>query len=125
MDFEQILAWRHHLHKHPELSRQEFETSNYIYNELSAFPNIRLSRPTQTSVVAEVGQGEPVILYRADIDALACQETIEEEWKSANPGVAHTCGHDTHAAMLMGAAKELSEHADRLNGTVRMVFQHS
>ncbi len=125
MDFEQILAWRHHLHKHPELSRQEFETSNYIYSELSAFPNIRLSRPTQTSVVAEVGQGEPVILYRADIDALACQETIEEEWKSANSGVAHTCGHDTHAAMLMGAAKELSEHTDRLNGTVRMVFQHS
>ena len=125
MDINQIIAWRRHLHKYPELSRQEFKTSQYIYDELSQYDNIRLSRPTQTSVVAEIGTGKPVILFRADIDALAGYENITEDYKSVNEGVVHTCGHDTHTAMMMGVARELSEHVQRLHGTVRIVFQHS
>lgn len=125
MDFDQIVKWRRYLHKHPELSRQEYETSNYIYNELSVFPNIRLRRPTETSVIAEIGQGKPIILFRGDIDAIACSESIKEDYKSVNEGVSHTCGHDTHAAILMGVAQELSKNTTKLNGTVRIVFQHS
>lgn len=125
MDFEQIVKWRRHIHKYPELARQEFETSNYIYAELSAFPDIRLSRPTKTSVMAEIGRGERVILFRADIDAVQGYENIEEDYRSVNEGAAHTCGHDAHIAMMMGAAQELAKNADKLKGVVRIIFQHS
>jgi amidohydrolase len=123
MNFEQVVAWRRHIHQHPELSRQEYETSQYIFDELSKYPGIRLTRPTETSVVAEIGpEDKEVVLLRADIDALAMDEEINTDYKSVNPGVAHTCGHDVHAAMMMGVAAELSFRRGELDGAVRIVF---
>ena len=125
---EKISEWRQHLHKHPELSFKEFKTSQYIYDTLSTFPNLELTRPTPTSVVATLvgaaGEGKTIAL-RADMDALPIQEESTVDFKSVNDGVMHACGHDTHVAMLLGAASVLSGMKDKLAGTVKFIFQHA
>jgi len=123
----EVVGWRRHLHQHPELSFKEFETSNFIYHVLSQFPNIKLTRPTKTSVVGilEGKQEGKTIALRADIDALAVTEEADVDFKSKNDGVMHACGHDAHTAMLLGAAKVLSEMTDELSGTVKFIFQHA
>ncbi|WP_042350698.1 M20 metallopeptidase family protein [Bacillus massiliigorillae] len=125
---EKIVEWRRHLHRNPELSFKEFETSQYIYDTLLTFPNLELARPTATSVVATLvggaGEGKTIAL-RADMDALPIQEESDVEFKSTKDNVMHACGHDTHVAMLLGAAKVLSEMKDKLAGTVKFIFQHA
>ncbi|WP_225229506.1 M20 metallopeptidase family protein [Paenibacillus gallinarum] len=125
---EKISEWRQHLHQHPELSFKEFKTSQYIYDTLSTFPNLELTRPTPTSVVATLvgsaGDGKTIAL-RADMDALPIQEETNVDFKSVNDGVMHACGHDTHVAMLLGAASVLSGMKDKLAGTVKFIFQHA
>lgn len=124
---EHIIAWRRHMHLHPELSHHEFETSQYIFDVLSTFNNLTLERPTKTSVVATLTGAHPgkTIALRADIDALPIEEETEIDFKSLNPGVMHACGHDCHPAMLLGAAEVLSELKDELHGTVKFIFQHA
>lgn len=124
---EKIVEWRRYLHQHPELSYKEYETSQFIYDTLSSFPNLELSRPTETSVLAILkGQGEgKTIALRADIDALPIQEESDVEFKSDVDGVMHACGHDTHTAMLLGAAHILSNMKDELSGTIKFIFQHA
>ncbi|WP_067617691.1 M20 family metallopeptidase [Alicyclobacillus acidiphilus] len=123
----QLIAWRRHFHRHPELSFQEEQTANYVYDTLASFPGLELSRPTKTSVVARLVTGRPgkVLALRADMDALPIDEENEVEFASQNPGVMHACGHDGHTAMLLGTAKILSEHRDELSGEVRFIFQHA
>ena len=123
----QIITWRHWLHQHAELSFQEYETSTYIKQALTDMGNIEISQPTKTSVLGVI-KGSlpgPVIALRADIDALPIQEEAEVSFASQNPGVMHACGHDTHAAMLLGAADVLSKITGRLAGTVKLIFQHA
>lgn len=120
-----IIKWRRHLHEHPELSFHEVETAKYIYDVLSGFEHLTLSTPTENSVIAVLKgakEGETIAL-RADIDALPILEEADVDFPSQNPGVMHACGHDTHTAMLLGAAKVLTGmHAD-IAGTVKFIFQ--
>ncbi|MEK4667764.1 M20 family metallopeptidase [Niallia sp. FSL R7-0271] len=124
---EEVVTWRRHLHKHPELSFEEEKTSQYIYDQLKSFGNIELTRPTKTSVVGRIIGALPgkVIAIRADMDALPIQEENESEYASQNPGVMHACGHDGHTAMLLGAAKVLSSLKSHIEGEIRLLFQHA
>lgn len=124
---QQLVNWRRHLHTYPELSFQEIETSNYVYKILEQFPNLELTRPTPTSVMARLIGDSPgkVLALRADIDALPITEENDFSFTSVNPGVMHACGHDGHTAMLLGVAQILSERKDSLNGEVRFIFQHA
>ena len=101
---QQAIAWRRHLHAHPELSFEEVETSRYVEETLRSFDGLELERPTPTSVVATLRGSRPgrVLALRADIDALPIQEESGLEFASTRPGVMHACGHDGHTAMLLG-----------------------
>ncbi|MFM9277435.1 M20 peptidase aminoacylase family protein [Paenibacillus jiagnxiensis] len=116
---------RRELHRNPELSNEEFETTSRIRRWLEA-AGIRIAEyPLRTGVIAEVGgrHGGPVIALRADIDALPIQEETGLSFASAVPGKMHACGHDFHTASLIGAAYLLKEREEELNGTVRLIFQ--
>ncbi len=118
---------RRHLHQHPEVSYEEFETTEYIINQLRAL-GIKVDRPLDTGCVGIIKGGQPsdrVVALRADIDALAMQEEGEakKEFISQNEGVAHCCGHDAHTANLLGTAHILTECRDEIEGTVLLVFQ--
>ncbi|WP_407691082.1 M20 family metallopeptidase [Rubrobacter marinus] len=124
---EEVVGWRRHLHRNPELSFHEEETSRFVYETLESFGGLELSRPTPTSVLARLVGGAPgrVIALRADVDALPITEENDSEFVSRNPGVMHACGHDGHTAMLLGAAKVLAGMKGELRGEVRFVFQHA
>lgn len=125
---QQVIQWRRHLHRHPELSFQEHHTAQFVEEELRRLPHLSVSRPTPTSVLAVLkGQAGPgkTVLLRADMDALPIQEETGLEFTSQNQGVMHACGHDGHTAMLLGAARMLSAHPETLNGEVRFIFQHA
>lgn len=122
-----VSRWRQHIHANPDLSFQEQATADFIAAELASFGPLELRRLTPNSVVAEL-RGKlpgPVWALRADIDALPIQEESGEAFSSCKPGVMHACGHDAHAAMLMGAAKVLCHFQDKLKGSVRFIFQHA
>lgn len=128
---EDVITWRRYLHENAELSRQEYKTSDYIYNLVKTFPGLTVTRPTKTSVYAvlkgtkNTQQKKHTIAFRADIDALPIIEEADVEFKSQTNGVMHACGHDAHAAMLLGAAKALSEQKEELSGEIRFIFQHA
>ncbi|MEF2279037.1 amidohydrolase [Deinococcus sp. YIM 134068] len=123
----QLVAWRRHLHMHPEVGFAEHETAAYIEAELRKMPGLTVSRPTATSVLAVLRGGKPgrTILLRADIDALPMEEENTFEYASRNPGAMHACGHDGHTAILLGVARLLSSDAANVPGEVRMIFQHA
>lgn len=122
---EQLVAWRRHLHAHPELSGQERRTAAFIAARLREMGY----EPTENvggmhGVMAEIGPaGGPVTALRADTDALPIREETGLEFASQNDGVMHACGHDAHTAMLLGAARLLREQETRLTRRVRLVFQ--
>jgi amidohydrolase len=124
---QQAIAWRRHLHAHPELSFEEVETSRFVEETLRSFDGFELERPTPTSVVARLRGGRPgkVLALRADMDALPIQEETGLPFASLRPGVMHACGHDSHTAILLASAQALSERRDRLGGEVRFLFQHA
>lgn len=121
-----LLEWRRYLHSHPELSWQEFETTEFILNELKKIGIEDISRPLKTGLVAKIenGKGKCVAL-RADIDALPITEQNTCSYKSQNDGVMHACGHDVHSTCLLGAAKYLIENRDKWQGTIVLIFQPS
>lgn len=116
-----VLRWRRHIHAHPELSFQEHKTADYIAQQLESFGGLVLTRLTPNSVVADLQGAHPGPRYalRADIDALPIQEENDEPFCSTVPGVMHACGHDAHTAMLLGAAKVLTQCQSALHGSVR------
>ncbi len=121
---KQMVIWRHHLHKHPELSFKEELTSDYIASILESH-NIEIHRGLAvTGIIATIhGQKKGgVIGLRADMDALPIQELNEFSYKSVHDGKMHACGHDGHSTMLLGAAIYLKEHND-FSGTVHFIFQ--
>lgn len=116
---------RHHLHAHPELSYQEFETSKYIQGKLTEL-GIPFEVKATTGVVGLLkgkNPGKKVIALRADMDALPITEENDIDYKSKNEGVMHACGHDVHTTCLLGAAKILSELKDEWEGTIKLIFQ--
>ena len=119
-----IIDWRRDFHQYPELSFKEHRTGDVIANELRSMglePKINVGK---TGVTADLEFGDgPTIGLRADMDALPIQETSGLSFSSKNDGVMHACGHDGHMAMLLGAAKVLTQKVDQYNGTVRFIFQ--
>lgn len=116
---------RRHLHAHPELSYQEFETSKFVQGKLTEF-GIPFEVKATTGVVGLIKGRNPdsrIIALRADMDALPIKEENEIPYKSKNEGVMHACGHDVHTACLLGAAKILAELKDEWEGTVKLIFQ--
>ncbi|NIY96985.1 amidohydrolase, partial [Salipiger sp. HF18] len=103
----EAIAWRHDLHRHPELGFEEHRTSEMIAGLLTGW-GWRVHRGLAgTGVVAQMGQGAPVIGLRADIDALPIVEATGAAHASTIPGKMHACGHDGHAAMLLLAARQI------------------
>ncbi|MCP1122662.1 M20 family metallopeptidase [Bacillus sp. 3103sda1] len=124
---DEVIRWRRYLHKYPELSFQEENTAQFVYETLQTFGDLEISRPTKTSVMARLIGQQPgkVIVLRADMDALPIEEENDFDFVSQNTGVMHACGHDGHTAMLLGAAKILSQLKDQIKGEVRFLFQHA
>ena len=124
---ELVITYRRHLHAHPELSFEEYETAKYIRSILADMQNCRVVHLTETSTVAvfNEGQGKKIGL-RADIDALPVEEECDHlEFKSQNKGKMHACGHDGHTAVLLGAAHYFNDHHDQLVNEVHCIFQHA
>jgi len=121
-----LVRWRRHLHANPELSYEEHETSRFVEQTLREIGGLELSRPTPTSVVARLRNGDgPTLALRADMDALPIEEATGLEFASTRPGVMHACGHDAHTAILLGVARTLVDRRDELAGEVRFLFQHA
>lgn len=139
---EQIIEDRRHLHMYPEIGFDLPETQKYIQNRLEAMgieykacgtlpeeirkKYMRAGFPEQndcTGIVATIGTDGPCILLRADMDALPIHEEVESSYKSTKDGMMHACGHDSHVAMLLGAAQLLKDHESELEGTVKLFFQ--
>ncbi|MBM7583606.1 amidohydrolase [Bacillus pakistanensis] len=124
---DKVKEWRRHLHRNPELSFKEEKTSQFVFDELMSFGGLKVTRPTRTSVMARLIGEKPgkVLGLRADMDALPIQEETNLEFASDTAGVMHACGHDGHTAMLLGAAKILSQRKDEIRGEIRFIFQHA
>ncbi|PWC16538.1 amidohydrolase [Brenneria roseae subsp. roseae] len=120
-----IQAFRHDLHRHPELSNQEFETTRKIREVLEKEGIRILELPLKTGLVAEIGgqQEGPLVVVRSDIDALPIEEESGVEFTSTSKGVMHACGHDFHSSAALGAAILLKKIEPELKGTVRILFQ--
>lgn len=118
---------RRHFHENPELSFKEYETTAFIRRELAQMGVEMLPLDIETGVVAVIRGTKPgeghVTALRADIDALAMPDLSGKPYASKREGVAHACGHDGHAAILLGVAKLLTELRDRFSGIVKLVFQ--
>jgi amidohydrolase len=123
---DSIYPWmvetRRHIHRHPELSFQEFETADFICQTLDSL-GVDHRRIATTGVVAHIGSGERCIALRADIDALPIVEETGLDYASTRPGVMHACGHDTHTTMLLATARVLMERRNELGGVVKLLFQ--
>ncbi|HMQ07833.1 MAG TPA: amidohydrolase [Saprospiraceae bacterium] len=130
---DQVIEWRRHLHQYPELSNREFKTAKYIESHLRTLGIEVYTGIAKTGVVGvlKTGNPGPVVALRADMDALPVRERVdipfaskeEDYYLGQKVGVMHACGHDSHVAMLMGAATILSSMKDRLQGTIVFVFQ--
>lgn len=116
-----IVSIRREFHRHPELSLQEFRTAQRIEEELDKFgiPHTRVGETGVLGTLKGAKDNGKVLVLRADIDALPIEETHECAYRSENAGVMHACGHDAHAACLLGAAKILLENRDAFSGKVR------
>ena len=129
----ELLAWRRHLHEHPELSNRETETAKYVAERLRSFGLEPQTGVAKTGVVALLkgGRPGPVVALRADMDALPVREEVDlpfaskamGEYEGNKVGVMHACGHDTHVAMLLATARILTQMRARVPGTVKFIFQ--
>ena len=123
--FEYTRSLRRDFHAHPELGFHEIRTAGIVARELNALGLEVYTGIAETGVVAilEGTKPGPVILVRADMDALPILEETGAPYASQNPGVMHACGHDGHTAILLTVARMLNEHRDELSGTVKFMFQ--
>lgn len=122
---DEMLSWRRDFHTHPELSNNEFRTTEKIVELLKSFGCDSVERPLPTGAVAIINGAKPgkCVAIRADIDALPVKEETGLPFASQNDGVMHACGHDTHISMLLATAKVLCGMRDQLPGTVKLIFQ--
>lgn len=120
---QQLLNWRHELHRHPELSGQEFQTTDKLKKWLSEYGIETSTWGLKTGLITDIGTGYPIVAIRADIDALPIHEEIEQDFRSTQDGIMHACGHDLHSSTILGAAILLKAQASELKGTVRVIFQ--
>lgn len=129
----QVIEWRRYFHQHPELSNREYKTAEYVAAHLKKLGLEVQTGIAKTGIVAILrgGQPGPVVALRADMDALPVKErvdipfksTVRSEYMGDTVSVMHACGHDSHVAMLMGAAEVLSSIKKDVPGTVKFFFQ--
>ncbi|KAA9338614.1 amidohydrolase [Hymenobacter busanensis] len=120
-----VVALRHHLHAHPELSFEEHETVAFVKQQLESL-GLKPQPIAGTGLVALIegrNPGRRAVALRADMDALPIQEQNEVPYRSQNPGVMHACGHDVHTSSLLGAARILVQLRNEFEGTVKLMFQ--
>ena len=125
--FDRMREIRRDLHRHPEPGTREVRTSRVVADYLR-----QLGLDVRTGIgghgvvaTLSAGEAEPCVALRADMDALPVEEKNTAPYASASPGVAHCCGHDGHTAILLGTASLLCRFADRLQGSVKFIFQPS
>lgn len=124
--FPDVQAIRHHIHSHPELSFQEYDTSAFVSQQLTAIGIPHKTGYAGTGIVALIegkNPGKRCIALRADMDALPILENNTASYVSKNAGVMHACGHDVHTSCLLGAARILNDLKDEWEGTVKLIFQ--
>ncbi len=127
-NFEEIRACRRHIHQHPELSFQEFETAKFIQQKLTEYGIPFKANIAKTGIVAIIEGKNPsskTIALRADMDALPILEQNNLDYISLNKGVMHACGHDAHTACLLGAGKILQSLKNEFEGSIKLIFQPS
>jgi len=121
----ETVEWRRHLHAHPELSYEEFNTSKFVAAQLQAL-GIEPHEVATTGIVALIKGKNPekrTVALRADMDALPIQELNNVPYKSTKPGIMHACGHDVHTSSLLGTALILQKVKDQFEGTIKLIFQ--
>lgn len=126
--FAKVKGYREHLHMHPELSYQEFETMNYVSEQLTRMGIEHSTKVGGTGIVALIRSSKheknmKCVGLRADLDALPIQEENETSYKSRIDGLMHACGHDVHTSILLGAAEILHELKEDLPKPVKLIFQ--
>ena len=129
----EVIAWRRHLHKNPELSNREFKTAKYIAKHLRKLGIEVEEGVAKTGIVGLLKGDLPgkVVALRADMDALPVTERndlpfkslVTSQYNGQKTGVMHACGHDTHVAILMGVAEVLSKMKSEIKGTIKFIFQ--
>src|SRR5690606_7085037 len=121
MSMNDLTELRHHLHRHPETSQHEVETQQYLLKLLDSLNTDKVQKVANTGILVSFRGKAPGknLLFRADIDALPIQETIDTSYKSVNPGVSHKCGHDGHTTIMYGVAKYFAHHKP-LRGNVHL-----
>ena len=121
--YDDLVEWRRHIHRHPELGRQEFATTQFVADRLVEAGLNPKVLPGGTGLTCDFGpEHAPRIALRADMDALPMADRTGAPYASTVPNVAHACGHDAHTAMLLGAASALAA-APELPVGVRLIFQ--
>lgn len=124
--FERLVAIRRHIHQHPELSFQEYNTSAYIQSVLKEHGIPFKTGMVKTGIVAIIEGKDPkskTLMLRGDMDALPIEEKNEVSYRSVNKGVMHACGHDVHTTNVLGAAIILNKLRDSFSGTLKLMFQ--
>lgn len=125
---DDLISWRREIHKHPELSFNEHQTSRFVEDQLNKIPGMKIETGIagHTGVLGTLSNGEgPTIAIRADMDALPITEQNDVDYSSQNKGVMHACGHDAHTAILLGVANVLGDlfEQNKCEGTVKLLFQ--
>lgn len=129
----EVIEWRRWLHRHPDLSQQEFGTMEYVaerLREMGLEPRTGIGKTGCMAMLkgerrTESGERPYCVALRADYDALPLQEATGLPFASENPGVMHACGHDMHTSSLLGAAKILCEMREELRGDIMFIFEPS
>ena len=123
--FDEMQAWRHHMHSHPELGFDCFETAKFVKSKLEQFGvdkiYTEIARTGIVAIISGKSTGKTIGL-RADMDALPLEEATRKDYRSIKTGLMHACGHDGHTTMLLGAAKYLCETRN-FSGSVALIFQ--
>lgn len=120
---QKIIPIRKHLHRHPELSNQEYQTTQLIRKILEEHSIEIIETNLKTGLIAKVGKKGAKIALRADIDALPINESKESSVSSVHPNIMHACGHDFHTAALLGTAIYLKQYENTLNNQILFLFQ--
>jgi amidohydrolase len=122
----ELISIRRHIHQHPELSYQEYETMAFVAQQLDKIGIAYRKGVAGTGLVALIegkNPGKKCIALRADMDALPILEANETSYTSVNTGVMHACGHDVHTTCLIGAATILQQYKDQFEGAIKLIFQ--
>ena len=126
--YAEIIEARRYLHRHPELSQQEFGTMEYVADKLRSFgiePRVGVAKTGVSAIIKGNNPDSYCVALRADYDALPIKECTGLAFSSENNGVMHACGHDMHTASLLGAAKILADIKNEIEGSVMLIFQPS